>query len=541
MAHARSRAPGFLITVGLLVAGGSGAQAAERPWSAAGTDEPPNVVLIMADDLGFSDIGSYGSEIATPNLDRLADAGLRFTQFYNMAKCETTRTSLMTGLFAEKRHAENARSIPELLRVAGYHTVMVGKEHFGKWVPEHVFAKRTFDRSLVYWTINPYFAPPDGQWTNPFALDGQEIATEEMPVSSPPFYKTDVLTDYALRFLDDAQRSRKPFFLYLPYHVGHYPLQAREEDIALYRGRYREGWDRVRAERFSRMRKLGVIPPHARLSPPEDNINRFRGPYRGDIYHYRPWNRLEDDEKDALDLEMAVFAAMVHRLDLNVGRVLAKLEEMGERGRTLVLFLSDNGSCPYDSNRDFTIPPGGPASYRTLSAAWANVGNTPYRFYKQYGHEGGPHTHFLAHWPGVIRPGLCRSPAHVVDLLPTLLDLARAEYPASVEDAPTPLLDGRSLLPLFRGGSRPDPEILIAGFTERFRMVRIGDRKIVRVNAEPWELYDLAKDPTELENLARERPDELAGMVAAYRRWIREQGAEMPLLDEVDPPTSPST
>jgi arylsulfatase len=451
-----------------------------------------------------------------------------------MAKCETTRASLMTGLFAEKRHAENARSIPGLLRGAGYQTVMVGKEHFSKWVPEHVFAKRTFERSLVYWTINPYFAPPDGQWTNPFELDGREIATEDMPVSRPPFYKTDVLTDYALRFLDEAAGSEKPFFLYLPYHVGHYPLQAREEDIARYRGRYQKGWDRIRAERFERMQDQGVIPPHARLSPPEDNVNRFRGPYRGDIYRYRPWDSLEEADKDALDLEMAVFAAMVHRLDENVGRVLAQLEKTGMREKTLVLFLSDNGSCPYDSNRDFSIPPGGPSSYRTLSAAWANVGNTPYRFYKQYGHEGGPHTHFLAHWPGVISPGLCPAPAHVVDLLPTLLDLAGIEYPDSAAGAPTPVLDGRSLLPLFRGESRPDPKILIAGFTERFRMVRIGTRKIVRVNAEPWELFDLEKDPTELEDLAREQPDVLAGMVAAYRRWIRDQAAEMPLLDEVD-------
>lgn len=510
----------------------------------ASTAEPPtgrpNVVLIMADDLGFSDIGSYGSEIGTPNIDRLASGGLRFTQFYNMAKCETTRASLLTGLFVGKRYADNARSIPGLLRDGGYHTAVVGKEHFSKWVPESVFARRSFDRSLVYWAINPYFVPPDGQWKNPFELDGREIATADMPVSRLPFYKTDVLTDYALRFLDEASGSGKPFFLYLPYHVGHYPLQARSEDIALYRGTYRKGWDRVRAERFARMKELGVVPPHARLSPPEDNVNRFRGPYRGDIYRYRPWDPLEDAEKDALDLEMAVFAAMVHRLDENVGRVLARLDELGVRKNTLVFFLSDNGSCPYDSNRDFSIPPGGADSYRTLSAAWANVGNTPWRFYKQYGHEGGAHTHFLAEWPGIIEPGLSHAPAHVVDLLPTLLDVAGAEYPEVAGGAPTPTLDGRSLLPLLRGGRRPDPEILISGFTERFRMVRVGDHKIVRVNAEPWELYDLAKDPTEVENLAGTRPGELAEMVKAYHRWVREQEAEMPLMDQVEAAGGPS-
>lgn len=502
--------------------------------SSTPSDDRPNVVLIMADDVGFSDIGSYGSEIATPHLDRLARRGLRFTQFYNMAKCETTRASLMTGLFAEKRHAHNARSIPGLLREAGYHTAAVGKEHFSSWVPEHVYAKTSFDRSLVYWAINPFFEPPDGVWTRPFELDGQEITTSEMRVARRPFYKTDVLTDYALDFLDEASTSGKPFFLYLPYHIAHYPLQAREEDIALYRGRYRKGWDRIRAERFERMRAEGVVPPDTRLSPPEGNLNKYRGPFRGDVYHYRPWDGLDEAEKDALDLEMAVFAAMIHRLDENVGRVLSRLEDLGEGTNTLVLFLSDNGSCPYDSNRDFDVPPGGPDSYRTLSAAWANVGNTPYRFYKQYGHEGGPHTHFIARWPGVISPGLNKAPAHVVDLLPTLLDVAGIEYPSAASGAPTPELDGRSLVPLFSGEPRPDPEIMIAGFTERFRMVRVGNRKIVRVNAQPWELYDLAEDPTELHDLASERPDHLESLVETYRRWIHDHEAVMPRRQEVE-------
>jgi arylsulfatase len=535
-----ARATSWVITTVLLVAGPGRAGATEKAGPAPRGDDRPDVVLILADDMGFSDIGSYGSEIETPNLDRLAHEGLRFTQFYNMAKCETTRASLLTGLFAKKRHAGNARSLPGLLREAGYHAAVVGKEHFSRWVPDHVYARESFDRSLVYWAINPFFEPPDGQWTNPFELDGEAIATSEMRVSREPFYKTDVLTDYALGFLEEAAETRKPFFLYLPYHIAHYPLQARAEDIARYRGRYREGWDRIRAARFERMKEQGVIPADARLSPPEDNVNKYRGPFRGDVYHYRPWDALDEEEKDALDLEMAVFAAMVHRLDENVGRVLAKIEEMGRTRDTLVLFLSDNGSCPYDSNRDFSVPPGGPSSYRTLSAAWANVGNTPFRYYKQFGHEGGAHTHFIARWPAVVRSGLSHAPAHVVDLLPTLLDLAGRPYPDSADGSPTPALDGRSLVPVLRGGTRPDPEILIAGFTERFRMVRIGDRKIVRVNAEPWQMYDLARDPTELEDLAPAQAGVLAEMVEAYRRWVREQEAEMPRWDEVESGTGPS-
>ena len=502
---------------------------------AAGQPSPerPNIVLIMADDIGYSDIGPYGSEIRTPNLDRLAEGGLRFTQFYNMAKCETTRAALHTGLFFAKRDAGNARSLGGLLRDAGYHTAMTGKEHFSGWVPEHVYARHNFDDALTYPVINQFFIPPDGAWQNPFFLDGEEIAVEDMPVSDPPFYKTDVLTDYALRFLDNAEASGKPFFLYVPYHVAHYPLQARDEDIARYRGSYRRGWDAVRAERYARMQELGVIPPNARLSPPEDNVNRYRGPFRGDVYHYRPWESLSDAEQDALDLEMAVYAAMIDRMDQNIGRLLARLDEMDALDDTLVLFLSDNGSCPYDSNRDFSIPPGGPASYRTLSAAWANVGNTPFRYYKQYGHEGGSHTHFIAHWPAVIEPGLSDQPAHVADLLPTLLDAAGADYPASANGRPTPVLDGSSLLPVLRGGTRPAPDILVSGFTERFRMVRIGDWKLVRVNAQEWELYNLAEDPTELDDRAGNDPATLDRLVAAYHAWIREHAAVVPRFDEV--------
>jgi arylsulfatase len=518
----------LLVLLAASAAFGLAAPAAGQP-----PPERPNVVLIMADDVGYSDIGPYGSEIRTPHLDRLAEGGLRFTQFYNMAKCETTRAALHTGLFFAKRDAGNARSLGGLLRDAGYHTAMTGKEHFSGWVPDHVYARHNFDDALTYPVINQFFIPPDGEWQNPFFLDGEEIAVEDMPVSDPPFYKTDVLTDYALRFLDNAEAGGKPFFLYVPYHVAHYPLQAREEDIARYRGSYRRGWDAVRAERFARMRELGVIPPNARLSPPEDNVNRYRGPFRGDVYHYREWESLSDAEQDALDLEMAVYAAMIDRMDQNIGRLLARLDEMDALDDTLVLFLSDNGSCPYDSNRDFSIPPGGPASYRTLSAAWANVGNTPFRYYKQYGHEGGSHTHFIAHWPAVVEPGLSDQPAHVADPLPTLLDAAGADYPAAANGRPTPVLDGSSLLPVLRGGTRPAPDILVSGFTERFRMVRIGDWKLVRVNAERWELYNLAEDPTELDDRAGDDPATLDRLVAAYHAWIREHAAGVPRFDEV--------
>lgn len=480
----------------------------------------PNIILIMADDIGYSDLGCYGSEIETPNLDKLGFAGMRFTQFYNMAKCETTRSALFTGRFRPGKNIENAIPFSSLMRDAGYYTAMVGKEHFTTWVPARCFAVNSFEDSFVFWKINSFFVRPEtGEFEYPFRLNGAAIAPKDMDVRQKPLFKTDVMTNYALRFIDKADEQNKPFFLYLPYHVAHYPLQARPEDIAKYRGKYQAGWDVIRERRFARQKELGVIPDNTELSPPEGNINKFRGPYRGNIYRYRPWDSLDAAEQDELDLEQAVFAAMIDRMDQNIGRILEKLEDIRERDNTLILFFTDNGSCPYDSNRDFSIPPGPAAGYRTLSAAWALVGDTPFRYYKQYGHEGGSHTHFIANWPGVIEPGINSSPAHLTDFYPTLLELAGTGYPDTLDGKPTPTLDGESLVPLFKGKDRPEPDIIISGFGERFRMVRIGDWKIVKVNGEDWELYNLAEDPTELNNLAGRNPSKVRELVDAYKKY----------------------
>ncbi|MCB1122690.1 MAG: sulfatase-like hydrolase/transferase, partial [Verrucomicrobiae bacterium] len=428
--------PWLLFNLILLLAGSSFPKAADRP----------NIILIVADDIGYSDLGCYGSEIETPNLDKLGFEGLRFTEYYNMAKCETTRTALHTGRFKPGKNAENSIPFSSLMHDAGYYTAMVGKEHFQSWVPARCFAVNAFEDSFVFWKINSFFVRPEtGEFEYPFRLNGAPIAPENMDVRQKPIFKTDVMTNYALRFIDKADAQNKPFFLYLPYHVAHYPLQARPEDIAKYRGKYKVGWDAIREQRYARQQELGVIPENARLSPPEGNINKFRGPYRGDIYSYRPWDTLDAAEQDELDLEQAVFAAMIDRLDQNIGRIVRKLEDIKERENTLILFFTDNGSCPYDSNRDFDIPPGPAESYRTLCAAWALVGDTPFRYYKQYGHEGGSHTHFIANWPEVIKPGINDSPAHLTDIYPTMLELAGTTYPAALDGKLIPTLDGESL------------------------------------------------------------------------------------------------
>ncbi|MBI9018534.1 MAG: arylsulfatase [Phycisphaerae bacterium] len=484
----------------------------------------PNIILIMADDMGYSDIGCFGAEIKTPNLDKLGFGGKRFTQFYSMAKCNPTRSALLTGLFMGKKNAANAIPLAKQLSKAGYYTAMSGKEHFDGWVPKSCYAENAFDDSFKYWAINTYFAKPDGKFSNKFKLNGNVIEEKDLPVNNPPLYKTDLATDYGLEFLDNAKKADKPFFLYMPYHVAHYPLQARDEDIAKYRGKYKKGWDVIRQERFERQKQLGVIGKDYKLSPPEDNINKFRGPYRNNIYKYRQWDSLDENEQNELDLEMAVFAAMVDRMDQNIGRLLNKLDEMKVRDNTLIMFLCDNGSCPYDSNKDFSIPPGPAESYRSLCAAWANVGNTPFRYYKQYGHEGGAKSNFIANWPGIIKSGFCHDVSHLVDIYPTLLDITATQYLATVKNKPMPRLDGNSMLPLFKGQNRNEPEIIISGYSDRFRMVRFADWKIVKVNGGPWQLYNLQADPTELNNLADAKKEKVKELERKYNTWLKNNG-----------------
>ncbi len=499
------------------------------PLACSRVPKQPNIVLLMADDIGFSDIGCYGAEIETPNLDRLANNGIRFGHFYNMAKCNPTRSSLYTGQYFGNDYSIN---FAQLIKQAGYATLYSGKEHFDKWVPQHCYAHKIFDKSFTFWASTEYFIPPSGEFKRPFIMNGKTLEVSELPVHRKPFYKTDEFTDLALEWLDEPLQNNQPFLLCLPYHVGHYPLQAHPEDIAKYRGKYRKGWDAVRQERFERMKKLGVIGEDTRLSPPEDNINKFRGhpegfeEERAKFPLYRPWESLTEQEKDDYDLEMAVFAAMIDRMDQNIGLLIQKLEDAGELDNTLIVFFTDNGSCPYDSNADFNIPPGPPESYRCLRPAWANVGNTPFRFYKQYGHEGGCNTHFIAHWPKFIKKGqITHQPAHVVDLFPTFLEAAGLLYPQTFNDKPTTPLHGHSLMPIFAGQQRQEPEYFISGNTERFRMFRKGEWKIVRVNNGDWELYNIIKDPTELADLAKIKPDVVMEMEAHYIEVMAEMTA----------------
>lgn len=476
----------------------------------------PDIVLIMADDIGISDIGAYGSEIQTPNIDQLANEGLRFRTFYNMGKCNPTRSSLLTGLYDG---GNGAVHLAQLTKKAGYFNIMSGKEHFDSWVPDYLKAENVFDHSFHFWANTQYFLPPSGEFEKPFFLEGQQIEANEIEHEISPMYKTDFITDYAIKWLDQAFDKEDPFFLYLPYNAAHYPLQARQEDIDKYRGKYKKGWGLIREERFKKMQELGVLPQNSKLSPPENNLNKSRGPFIPSYTDYYPWDSLSEKQQDSLDLEMAVYAAMVDRMDQNIGRIIEKLEESGKLDNTLILFLIDNGSCPYYTNKIKDVQPGPANSYWSLRTTWANLGNTPYRQYKQFGYEGGSHTPFIAYWPGVISPNtITDQPGHIVDIAPTFLDILNIPYPDSIEGYTTLPLHGESLLPIFKGEKRTEPKHFMAGL-KAFRMFRSGDYKIVRSNNGPWELYNIIEDPTELKNLAAQLPHRVTDLVNKYNTF----------------------
>jgi len=345
------------------------------------------------------------------------------------------------------------------------------------------------------------------------------IDTEPFTTKDKNFYTTNAFTDYALDFLDDTAKKDKPFFLYVAYNAPHYPLHALPEDIAKYKGKYMKGWDKVRRERYARLIELGLIDRKWKMSARgQDKHKSF-----SDI---PPWEQVED--KEAEDLNMAVYAAMVDRLDQNIGRILDKLQELGQAENTLVMFLSDNGGCPYERNKTKDIPPGPAESYRTYDSPWANVSNTPFRLYKRFSHEGGSATPFIVRWPAVIKEGgrITHQLGHIVDVMATCLEIGKAEYPRRYEERQVLPHDGQSLLPIFRGRWRKGHDAIFWEFM-RNKAVRQGKWKAVTIGDGPWELFDMEADRTELHDLAKHFPQKLKELVALYDKW-RESWAQKP-------------
>ncbi len=527
------------------------------------SERRPNILLLLSDDMGFSDLGCFGSEIRTPNLDRLAGHGLRFTQFYNCARCCPTRASLLTGLYphqagvghmTEDKGLEgyqgelNRRcvTIAEALRPAGYRTYAVGKWHVSRNVagdgPKHDWPlQRGSDR--FYGTITgagSYFDP--GTLTR----DNTPLSPFADPQYKPGlFYYTDAIADQASRFIAEHRRDHRgsPFFMYVAFTAAHWPLHAKPRDIARYKGRYDAGYDAIRKARFERQKELGLIDPNWPLSP-----------------QWGQWETAKDKAWEARCME--VYAAQIDCMDQAIGRIVAELQRQGLFRETLILFLQDNGGCAEAIGRTGTITrpsrptlppiakdairvdvqpkqnrlgvpalsgpnilPGPEDTYISYGKAWANVSNTPFREYKHWVHEGGISTPLIAHWPaGIPARGELRSqPGHLIDIMATCLDVAGAAYPGDVNGTKITPFQGKSLVPAFK--NLPIDREALYWEHEGNRAVRAGSWKLVAKGpAARWELYDMDKDRTEMNDQASRQPQQVADMAARWETWAREAG-----------------
>ncbi len=467
----------------------------------ATADERPNIILMMVDDLGFSDLGCYGGEIETPHLNQLAQEGLRFTQFYNCAKCETTRATLLSGRYypeVKNQKLENCVTLAEALSSAGYTTLMTGKWHLDS-LPND----RGFER---------YFGHLSGA-TNFFIGDDTfRLDREPWPVPKKGFYTTDANIDYAINFLRDSTTDEKPFFLYVAFNAPHYPLQAPEADVRKYLEQYKTGWDQLRSNRFERQEKMGLFDSKVKPAPRPDDVPA--------------WDSIPESERKTQQLMMATYAAMIDRVDQNIGRLLAALKEQGKSENTIIMFLSDNGACPFQrttsETREKNLMPWDPNSYWTYDKGWAHACNTPFREYKQDQHEGGITTPMIVHWPNQIKqPGrTTNQPGHIVDIMATCLDLA------SHDPTKQPLADpirGTSLRPILEGKKRERQNIYFS-FYGKNNALRSGNWKLVNKNTRPFELYNLKDDRTELNNLAKSNPVQFQKMKDQWDRLAQNVG-----------------
>jgi len=522
------------------------------------TKTRPNVVLILNDDMGYSDLGCYGGEIETPNLDRLAAGGLRFSSFYNTARCSPSRASLLTGLHPHQTgigiltydsgpegYAGNLNhrcvTIPQVLQANGYRTYMSGKWHVSsnlKTPTDSWPMQRGFDK--FFGTIIGA-----GSFYDPNTLTrGNENVEHE--ARRPGWFYTDAISDQAVAYIDEHCRDTngKPFFAYVAYTAPHWPLHAHDEDIARYRGRFDAGWDALRETRLEKLVASGILKAHWKLTD--------RDPTQP------PWREAEQDEQfRAWTLRcMEVYAAQVDRMDQGIGRVVQALERNGQLANTLVIFLADNGACAEDIPEDVTVDelvdklmiarretrssepvhfgndvtrmPGPENTYQSYGVAWANLSNAPFRLYKHWIHEGGISTPLIAHWPAGIdanENGTIRhAPGYLPDIMATIVDAIGATYPSTVDGHAVDALEGQSLLPVFAKDATGEHRRPMFWEHEGNAAVRIGKWKLVRRYPRAWELYDMDADRTELHDLAAGEPERVRQMAAQYDAWAKRCG-----------------
>lgn len=512
----------------------------------------PHVLILLADDLGYSDLGCYGGEIETPHLDELARHGLRFTQFYNSARCWPSRAALLTGYFPQQVRRDTlpgipsgnqgvrpgwARLLPELLKPAGYRSYLSGK-----W---HVDGSRSaggFDRSYTLEDHNRFFYPQN------HTLDDQKLP----PVPpDQPRYATTLITDYALEFLrEHAQHhADQPFFAYVAYTAPHFPLHALQADIDRYRDRYLAGWETLRMQRWQRQTEWGLLscelsPLEREIGPPYHFPEALEKLGPGEVNRPLPWAELTPEQQRFQATKMAIHAAMVDCMDREIGRLLDELRRGGVFENTLILFASDNGASAEimvrGDGHDPTAPPGSAASYLCLGPGFSSLANTPFRRHKTWVHEGGIATPLIVHWPAGIaaRGELRHTPAHIIDIVPTLLQLAGVPQPTTWQGQPVPELPGVSLVPLFAQDMALPRKTPMWWLHEGNRAIRVDDWKLVAAgNNGTWELYNLRTDRSETHNLAPEHPDKVREL---ERLWMAMHDDFLQLARKDLPPETPA-
>ena len=487
-------------------------------------DTRPNIIYIMADDLGYSDLGCYGGEVSTPNLDKLAANGIKLKKFYNNSRCCPTRASLLTGQYPHTVGMggmvgsnqspivkgsyqgflnDSFPTIAEELKKVGYNTYMSGKWHVGER-PEHWPLKRGFDRyyGLISGASSFFEITPAERDKRRFVLDDKDY---EIPKEG--HYMTDAFTDHALGYLDQQKKDHngKPFFLYLAYTAPHFPLHALEQDIAKYEALYLQGWDVTREKRFQKMKQMGLVDDRYQLTERPDIIPAWENA----------------TEKKVWARKMAVYAAMIDRMDQNIGRLINKLKANGQYENTMIVFISDNGACAETVNTKLLSDPekkiGERGSYHIYGEGWANASNTPFKKYKHYMHEGGVVSPCIIQWPAKIKPakGYSDGTGHVIDLMPTALELAGAKSPG---------LAGTSFSYLWT--KKKAPERTYCWEHEGNQAIRKGNWKLVKEFQETyWSLYNLAKDPTELNDLSGVEAARAKAMMEEYAVWFAKVGA----------------
>ena len=486
---------------------------------ARAADASPNFVVILADDLGYSDIGCYGSEIQTPHLDALAAGGLRFTDFYNTARCWPTRAALLTGYYAQQVRRDAfpgmkgggtqgtrpawAPLLPVALKPQGYRSY-----HSGKWHVDNKPLAAGFDRS--------YWLEDGGRNFHPKSHFADDVKLPPVPPGTG-YYSTTYITEQAISHLQEhaQHHATQPFFQYVAYVTPHFPLHALPEDIAKYKETYRPGWDVIRAQRWKKMREIGLVA--GELSPVEREVGspypfpKYRdafGPH--EVNRPIPWTELTPAQQEFQATKMAIHAAMVDRIDQEIGRLLKQIRDMGQWDNTIVMFLSDNGCSAEmmvrDDGHDPAAAPGSAATHLCLGPGWSTVSNTPFRRHKTWVHEGGIATPLIVHGPHIVSTTapLRHEPGHVIDLWPTLTGLAGLGEVPVPEGAPA-----RPGVPLNFGPQHASPERELWWAHEGNRAIRLGDWKLVAAKNEPWELYDLHTDRAEQKNLAAQNPDKV--------------------------------